>query len=217
MNSPEEIQCLTYKPPMQLELLYRLLTHEQDYNLRPQLQKLNQFSQEEVCTNQYTLIDYTYVAPPATDFFSKEEVIGLLKDQPTSSGSTNRFVFQQPVAAVWDEVDHKCQQQYIRFITFESSESVIIKNSNISLQILLNIGSIFFLFILLCLVCDLSSYSFFSGVSCLKLHYVCTSTFIFDLFRHVFTQLLLVLYLQLQVVFLLQYFMINYAVICCYN
>ena len=37
MNSSEEIQCLTYKPPMQLELLYRLLTHEQDYNLRPQL------------------------------------------------------------------------------------------------------------------------------------------------------------------------------------
>ena len=65
-----------------------------------------------------------YRAPSSCDFLSKEEVIGLLKGQTTSSGSTNRFVFQQPVAAVWDEVDHKCW--YIGFITSESSESVVI-------------------------------------------------------------------------------------------
>ena len=109
---------------MQLELQYRHLTYEQDYNLRPQLYKVNELSQEEMCKSLCTLMDSSTEPPPAADFLSEEEVIGLLKGHPTSSGSTNRFVFQQPVAAVWDEVDHKCW--YIGFITSESSESVVI-------------------------------------------------------------------------------------------
>ena len=63
MNSSEEIQCLTYKPSMQLELQYGRLTHEQDYNLRPQLYKVNELSQEEMCKSLCTLMDSSTEPP----------------------------------------------------------------------------------------------------------------------------------------------------------